>query len=236
MWTPHWGTGKDKMLEIGSVVRLKSSKNPMTITGIQILSSSKLAYCRYFDQQGIEQKTNVNIDALEEIPPKVLKRLQKEKNISGLKNLIKNSPIIIYCSIAIICYLSGFKTPSVIYEHTNQEVITKGSYITMDDFANKINNNYVLLDDYNQIIEENNKLKEHIINNQNREINKILEKISLLENKRNLSKNKLKEIRMNSRPLTSSSEGPKEVSEEENELLKEIKNIDSEILLLYKKL
>ena len=131
------GQREDKMLEIGSVVRLKSSKNPMTITGIQILSSSKLAYCRYFNQQGIEQKTNVNIDALEEIPPKVLKRLQKEKNISGLKNLIKNSPIIIYCSIAIICYLSGFKTPSVIYEHTNQEVITKGSYIKMDDFANK---------------------------------------------------------------------------------------------------
>lgn len=224
------------MLEIGSVVRLKSSKNPMTITDIQIFRSSTLAYCRYFDQQGIEQKTNVNIEALEEIPEKVLKRLQKEKNVSGLKSFIKNSPIIIYCGIAIFSYLAGFRTPSVIHEHSNQELVTKGSYITLEDFTNRINNNYVLLKDYNQIIEENNKLKEHIINNQNLEINKILEKISLLENQRNLAKSKLKEIRINSKPLTSSPEGPKEISEEEKELVKEIETLDSEILLLYKKL
>lgn len=224
------------MLTTGSVVRLKSSKNPMTITDIETLGSCTLAYCRYFDQQGTEQNTNVNINALEEIPQKVLKRLQKEKNVSGLKNFIKNSPLIIYCGIAIISYGVGFKTPSVIHAHSNQELITKGTYITVEDFTNKINNNYVLLKDYNQIIEENNKLKEHIINNQNQEINKILEKISLLENSRNLLKSKLKEIRVNSNPLTSSDEGPKEVSEEEKELIKEIDNIDSEILLLYKKL
>lgn len=106
----------------------------------------------------------------------------------------------------------------------------------MEDFTTRINNNYVLLKDYNQIMEENNKLKEHIINNQNQEINKILEKISLLENQRNLVKSKLKEIRINSKPLSSSPEGPKEVSEEEKELVKEIETLDSEILLLYKKL
>lgn len=77
------------MLEIGSVVRLKSSKNPMTITDIQIFGSSTLAYCRYFDQQGIEQTTNVNIEALEEIPEKVLKRLQKEKKCIWLKEFYK---------------------------------------------------------------------------------------------------------------------------------------------------
>lgn len=224
------------MFNKGDIVRYKSEIQPMTVLWDELEYGSEIVCCTFFNEKQEEVTVKSSPDTLEYVPKKVLKRLQNKRNQTGLKAFFENNPVIIYCGIAIISFIAGFGVPKIIMENANQEIVTKGSYFTIEDFNSKINNNYVSLKEYNRILGENENLKESIINNQNQDFSKVIEQITSLENKRNITNSKLKEVRINSAPLTSSPDGPKEVSKEEKELEKEIENIDSEIMILYSKI
>lgn len=223
------------MFNKGDVVRLKGEIMPMTVCWDELEYGAETVCCIYLE--GKEQKyLKVAPETLELVPKKALIRLNKKQNQSGLKYFIENHPVIIYTGIAIIAFLGGLGLQKKILDNTNQEIITKGTYISLDEFNTKINSEYVSLKEYNQMQEENEELKDIVKTIENKEVNIILEKITTLEGKRNILKSKLKSVRLNSNSLTSSPEGPKEVTKEELEIIQEIENIDSEILVLYKKL
>lgn len=154
--------------KIGDSVRYKSQKQPMTIKNIsKVKSGSTCIYCVFLNDDNKEIIIQIfKPDAIEIIPPKALKRLNKEKNKSGLKNLISNHPIVVYSTIAVAAFVFGITVRGEFLNINGKEIIEKDSYILKNDFNEIIHQNYIdrekyitLSNEYSSVMNDLVKLK-----------------------------------------------------------------------------
>lgn len=183
---------------------------------------------------------NVDLDYLKDI--KLLKaklinyqadlELLEKKEINNTKQTlkqnrwttIKNHPFAIIVSCLIIAIQATYYT---IYQ---LQIVPLNKEIEM--LKESIELNYVPKENYLLLLSEKQSLKT-LVEKKDNSNKDILQSIEQQEKQKEEYMCKLSEIRKNSSPLTSSPEGPKEVTKEEIEILKEIENLSTNIASLY---
>ncbi|MBQ8776887.1 MAG: hypothetical protein IJZ71_05345 [Treponema sp.] len=78
---------------------------------------------------------------------KIIITNDKKNEKDSLSDRIKNHPVIIYAGIAIMAFGLGFGTKTGIETASNQELITKGTYVLKEDIESK----YISIDSYNEL-------------------------------------------------------------------------------------
>lgn len=147
-------------------------------------------------------------------------------NSNKWKNL-KDSPLVIIITVLLFVIPSEW---GVI-----QHLIIEPLKERYEELGNSIEVNYVLKESYFQLQNENASLRGIIEKNNNDNVS-ILNKIDELTNQKKQLLDKLDDVRRNSPLLTSSSEGPKEVTQEEIEIKIQIDKLEQNLSELYKKL
>lgn len=140
---------------------------------------------------------------------------------------IKNHPLAIIASCLIIAI------PATYYTIYQLQIVPLNKEIEM--LKESIELNYVPKEDYLLLLSEKQSLKT-LVEKKDNNNKDILQSIEQQEKQKEEYMCKLSEIRKNSSPLTSSPEGPKEVTKEEIEILKEIENLSTNIASLYQRL
>lgn len=78
---------------------------------------------------------------------KIIITNDKKNEKDSLSDRIKNHPVIIYAGIAIMAFGLGFGTKTGIETASNQELITKGTYVLKEDIESK----YISIELYNEV-------------------------------------------------------------------------------------
>lgn len=165
------------------------------------------------------------------LPRKTEENSSKKESCNGnnsnkWKNL-KDSPLAIIISVLLVVIPSEL---GVI-----QHFIIGPLKERYEELRNSIKVNYVPKESYFQLQNENASLRDIIEKNNNDNVS-ILNKIDELTNQKKQLLDKLDDVRRNSPLLTSSSEGPKEVTQEEIEIKIQIDKLEQNLSELYKKL
>lgn len=162
-----------------------------------------------------------------------------EKNEKdSLSDRIKNHPVIIYAGIAIMAFGLGFGTKTGIETASNQELITKGTYVLKEDIESK----YISIELYNEVKKISKKYeislseKESKINELQKQLDEQQEwqkRYDALVNERNGFEIQLNNMINFSTGLIGYSEEKNEPKREE--LLRKIKVRDEQINLILEK-
>jgi len=213
----------------GDIVRYKSEIQPMTVTSLY----NNKVYCVFFDNEKKEIVINAVSEALEYVPEKALKKLAKKQNQTGLKAYFDNHPVIIYLSMIVIGFCSGFSAKTAIMSFENEVPVKKESFVYKTEMGDIINKDYIRRNEYDELKVENERLNNIIMNNSKNDV--LIKKINDLINERERIRSSLTDIRSRNSPLQYSSE-KNPISTEEQDALDKITEISNEISVLYSKL
>jgi hypothetical protein len=151
--------------------------------------------------------------------------------------IIKNHPIIIYCTAIIIGFTAAFGIIAYLNKYFGIEFEKRGTYLYYKDFYLELNNNYVPKLYYENIISENNNLKMIIEKYRSKESDSLMTEIYKLKEE---LKTKTEELINYTTGMSVSLEGDiiqRNINTEKYRLLsEEIKSTQNRLNYLYEKL
>lgn len=107
---------------------------------------------------------------------------RKEVDVNfNVDKLIKSKPLYVYLTAIVIGFTSAFSVMAYGKTFLNLEIEKKGTYLYFSDYWNNINSNFIQKEVYNNVVIENEKLKELVEKYRSKNTDTIMVEINKLK-------------------------------------------------------